>query len=216
MVATKAALSIRVDALTDADNKSEESANSIGVENRAKLEKRLLDLKNQADYGGVKSQGFGGKKTQKFEMTGQTQTYNTKADVVMEDLVPTQRDSSEREAEAVGKAVKAVLDVKEEKKKAKEAKKAAKKAENRAVAEDVDMAGSDDDDEEAEKKKRKEEKKRKRREAETAGEAGVSAEKEETEEESKARRKAEKKAAKAAAAADASSPKKKKKKTESS
>ncbi|KAJ2922315.1 hypothetical protein H1R20_g14778, partial [Candolleomyces eurysporus] len=226
MVATKAALSIRVDALTDADNKSEESANSIGVENRAKLEKRLLDLENQADYGGVKSQGFSGKKTQKFEMTGQTQTYNTKTDVVMEDLVPTQRDSSEREAEAVEKAVKAVLDVKEEKKKAKEAKKAAKKAEKEkqkakeAAAEDVDMAGSDDDDEEAEKKKRKEEKKRKRREAETAGEAGTSAAKEETEEESKARRKAEKKAAKAAvaaaAAADASSPKKKKKKTESS
>ncbi|KAJ2922518.1 hypothetical protein H1R20_g14590, partial [Candolleomyces eurysporus] len=198
MVATKAALSIRVDALTDADNKSEESANSIGVENRAKLEKRLLDLENQADYGGVKSQGFSGKKTQKFEMTGQTQTYNTKADVVMDDL--------------------------EEKKKAKEAKKAAKKAEKEkqkakeAAVSDVDMAGSDDDDEEAEKKKRKEEKKRKRREAEIAGEPGASAsaDKEETEEERKARRKAEKKAAKAAAAADASSPKKKKKKTESS
>ena len=79
MVATKAALSIRVDALTDADSKSDESANSIGVENRAKLEKRLLDLESQADFGGIKSQGFSGKKTQKFEMTGQSQTYNTKA-----------------------------------------------------------------------------------------------------------------------------------------
>jgi nucleolar protein 58 len=47
MVATKAALSIRVNALTDADSKSNESANSIGVENRAKLEKHLLDLESQ-------------------------------------------------------------------------------------------------------------------------------------------------------------------------
>jgi nucleolar protein 58 len=86
-------------------------------------------------------------------MTGQSQTYNTKADVVVEDLVPTQRDSSssslEKEAAAVEKAMKAVLDVKEEKKKEKEkeARRAAKKAEKekqKAKGEDVEMAGSDD------------------------------------------------------------------------
>ena len=41
MVATKAALSIRVDALTEADEKSEPTAPTIGIENRAKLEARL-------------------------------------------------------------------------------------------------------------------------------------------------------------------------------
>jgi nucleolar protein 58 len=84
IVATKAALSIRVDALTDADSKSDESASSIGVENRAKLEKRLLDLESQADFGGIRPQSYNN--TQKFEMTSQGQTYNTKADVVMEGL----------------------------------------------------------------------------------------------------------------------------------
>ncbi|KAJ3532249.1 hypothetical protein NM688_g7452 [Phlebia brevispora] len=44
MVATKAALSIRVDALTDPDGKSEPAAPSIGLENRAKLESRLRAL----------------------------------------------------------------------------------------------------------------------------------------------------------------------------
>lgn len=212
MVATKAALSIRVDALTDADGKSDESANAIGVENKARLEKRLHDLENAGEFGAVRSQGFGGaRKQQKFEMQGGAQTYNTKADVVMEDLVPAQRESSSEEESPMEKAVKAALEVKAEK----DAKKAAKKAKKAAAAksEDVEMAGSDSEDE----KKDKKEKKRKRRESELAG---PSVEKEETEEEKKARKKAKKAAEKAAAAAaaggDASSPKKKKKKTESS
>ena len=49
MVATKAALSIRVDALTDADGKSEPTAPSIGIENRAKLESRLRALEHQLE-----------------------------------------------------------------------------------------------------------------------------------------------------------------------
>ncbi|KAJ3536402.1 hypothetical protein NMY22_g6051 [Coprinellus aureogranulatus] len=218
MVATKTALSIRVDALTDADGKSEESANAIGVENRAKLEKRLMALENQGEFGAVRGQSsFGAnRKTQKFEMGGQSKTYNTKADVVMEDLVPTQRDGSSGSGpeDAMTKAVKAALDVKEEKRKAKEAKKAAKKA---AKSADVEMAApSDEEEEDDKKKKEKKEKKRKRRESEMG--AAQPEEKEETEEEKKAKKKAKKAAEKAAAAAaaDASSPKKKKKKTESS
>ncbi len=57
MVATKAALSIRVDALTDADGKSEEMAPSIGLENRAKLESRLRALEHQGEMGGMRSFG---------------------------------------------------------------------------------------------------------------------------------------------------------------
>ncbi|KAJ2932498.1 hypothetical protein H1R20_g4613, partial [Candolleomyces eurysporus] len=62
MAATKTSFSIRIDALTGVNSKSEESTNSIGAESRLKLEKGRLELKNQADYGGVKSQVFKGRK----------------------------------------------------------------------------------------------------------------------------------------------------------
>ena len=68
MVATKAALSIRVDALTDADGKSEPTAATIGIENRSKLESRLRALEHQGDLAGVRSFSTPGKKQQKFEM----------------------------------------------------------------------------------------------------------------------------------------------------
>ncbi|KAI0771521.1 Nop-domain-containing protein [Trametes elegans] len=195
MVATKAALSIRVDALTDADEKSEPQAPSIGIDNRAKLEARLHALESQGDASAVRS-AFAGKKQPRFQMTGETKTYNAAADAV--DLVPTQR-------EPVQAAVQAVLDVKEEKKKAKEERRAKKRAEKEGA---MDVDGEED----AEEKK---EKKRKRRESEANGEVA----KEETEEERKARKKA-RKAEKAAAAAgedaaevngDASKKKKKRK-----
>ncbi|EAU80596.1 nucleolar protein NOP58 [Coprinopsis cinerea okayama7 len=207
MVATKAALSIRVDALTDADGKSEDAASAIGVENRTKLEKRLRDLEHEAEFGTVRRFADGGaKRQQKFEMKGQTKTYNTSADVVMgdaEDLVPTQRETA-----AVENAVKAVLDVKEQKKKEKEAKKAKKKAEKEKAKE------SESEDEDKSSKKEKKEKKRKRRESDRMDvDEPVKAE---TEEERKARKKAKKAEKAAAAEAGSESPKKKKKKTESS
>ncbi|KAI0637720.1 Nop-domain-containing protein [Trametes polyzona] len=180
MVATKAALSIRVDALTDADEKSEPQAPSIGIENRAKLEARLHSLEQQGDATTVRS-AFAGKKQARFQMTGETKTYNTAADAV--DLVPTQREPMEA-------AVKAVLDVKAEKKKAKEERKKKKHADGDAA---MDVDG------EEESKESKKEKKRKRRESEANGEAEKT---EETEEERKARKKA-RKAEKAAAAAAA-------------
>jgi nucleolar protein 58 len=157
MVATKAALSIRVDALTDADGKSEEQAPSIGIENRAKLESRLRALEHQGDLNGARRFADGGKKQQRFEMTGDTKIYNTAADAV--DLVPTQRDPMEI-------AVKAVLDVKEEKRKAKEERRAKKKAEKEAVEETAEDLSMDVDSED---KKSKKEKKRKRRESEVNG-----------------------------------------------
>jgi nucleolar protein 58 len=117
MVATKAALSIRVDALTDTDGKSEPSAPTIGIENRAKLESRLRALEHQGDLTGIRSfsDPSSSKKQKKFEMNADTKTYNTAADAV--DLVATQRDGDLAPTE---RAVKAVLDVKEEKKRAKE------------------------------------------------------------------------------------------------
>jgi nucleolar protein 58 len=205
MVATKAALSIRVDALTDADGKSEETAPSIGLENRAKLESRLRALEHQNDLSGVRKFADKNQQPQRFEMKGQTKTYNTAADAV--DLVPAQRDPLEL-------AVQAVLDVKEEKRKAKEEKRGKKKAEKDKKAKEEE---EDEDQMDVEEEKESKDKKRKRRESEVNG-SEAPKENGETEAERKARKKA-RKAEKAAAAAAASQvdsdpPKKKKKKTE--
>ncbi|ETW84525.1 hypothetical protein HETIRDRAFT_416211 [Heterobasidion irregulare TC 32-1] len=200
MVATKTALSVRVDALTDADGKSEPMAPSIGLENRAKLESRLRALEYAGDASGVRRFGENGKKQLRFEMTGNTSTYNTAADAV--DLVSTQREPMEL-------AVQAVLDTKEEKRRAKEAKKAKKNAEKAAKEQEEVHADAMDVDEDEDSK----EKKRKRRVRESVGET-VEASKEsgETEAERKARKKARK--AEKAAAADGESTKKRKKSTE--
>lgn len=153
MVATKAALSIRVDALTDADGKSDDLAPSIGIENRAKLESRLRALEHQGELGGARRFSEGGKKQSSFAMTGDAKTYNTAADAV--DLVSTQREPLEI-------AMQAVLEVKEDKKRSKEEKKAKKRAEKEAVAEaEADLSMDVD----GEHKKSKKEKKRKRRES---------------------------------------------------
>lgn len=223
MVATKAALSIRVDALTDSDGKSDSSAPSIGLENRAKLESRLRALEYTGDLAGANRFAEGGKKQQRFEMKGDVKTYNTQADAV--DLVSTQRE------DPMEIAVKAVLDVKEEKRKAKEERRAKKKAEKEKAAaqdgSDVEMDGDVKED-----KKDKKDKKRKRRESEANGVAEEAKPKvstylpsspclslmdchrqEETEEERKARKKARKAEKEAAMQVDGDSPKKKKKKS---
>lgn len=155
MVATKAALSIRVDALTDADGKSEPTAPSIGTDNRAKLESRLRALEHQSEGGVVRRFADNGKKQQRFEMKGETKTYNIQADLV--DLVSTQRD------DPMEAAVKVVHDIKEEKRRAKEERRAKKRAEKEKSstqeADDSDAMEVDGD-----------KKKRKRRESEPGNE----------------------------------------------
>jgi nucleolar protein 58 len=182
MVATKAALSIRVDALTDADGKSEPTAPSIGVENRGKLESRLRALEHQLEGGTVRrfAGENSGKKQQKFEMTGETRKYNTAADHV--DLVPTQRENPEEAA------LKVVLDVKEERRKAKEERRAKRKAEKQKEKETIQEADEEENGDEevgesmdvdGESKKRKE-KKRKRRESDQNGAVAMNEDEPET------------------------------------
>ncbi|KAJ3759504.1 hypothetical protein EV360DRAFT_41739 [Lentinula raphanica] len=197
MVAAKAALSTRVDALADSDEKSAVDAPSIGIAHRAKLESRLRALEYQDGISGVRRFGDNGQKQQKFQMSGETKTYNTQAD-----LVPTQRESP------METAMKVVLDAKEEKRRAKEEKKAKKKADKEKALASADAM--DVDDEEKEEK----EKKRKRRESDMNGEAEDEAVKQETEEERKARKKARKAAKAAAAETNGDSTKKKKKKSD--
>ncbi|KAJ4472003.1 hypothetical protein J3R30DRAFT_3522534 [Lentinula aciculospora] len=200
MVAAKAALSTRVDALANSDEKSETDAPSIGIAHRAKLESRLRALEYQDGASGVRRFGENSKKQQKFQMSGETKVYNTQAD-----LVPTQRESP------METAIKVVLDVKEEKKRAKEERKAKKKAEKEKAQGTTDAMDVD-----GEEKKGEKEKKRKRRESDVNGEIEEDVTKE-TEEERKARKKA-RKAEKAAAAAgthtNGDSSKKKKKKSD--
>ncbi|PCH41604.1 Nop-domain-containing protein [Wolfiporia cocos MD-104 SS10] len=180
MVATKAALSIRVDALTDADGKSEPQAPSIGIENRVKLEARLRALEGQSDAAGVRS-AMTGRTQQRFQMSGETKTYNTAADAV--DLVSAQR-------EPVEAAIKAALDVKAEKKKAKEERKA-KKAEKEAAGEEEVKSEKAAE----ESKESKKDKKRKRRES--GPEADAETVENKTADDADADRKAKKKARKA-------------------
>ncbi len=159
MVATKAALSIRVDALTDSNDKSDGAAASIGLENRTKLESCLRALEHQSELGITNNFSQNGNKKQaRFSMSGETKTYNTKADAV--DFVSTQRD------DPLQAAVQAVLDVKEEKKRAKEERRAKKKAEKNKQEEEVEENEDEMEiDGEKEPKESKKEKKRKRRES---------------------------------------------------
>ena len=127
MVATKAALSIRVDALSDADSKSSIDAASIGIENRAKLESRLRALEYRNDL--TTTTPFRGEKKKeqpRFEMKTEVKQYNTAADAV--GFLPTQRQG----AEAL--AINAVLDVKEEKRREKEEKRKAKEEKRKRKA----------------------------------------------------------------------------------
>ena len=127
MVATKAALSIRVDALSDADSKSSVDAASIGIENRAKLESRLRALEYRSDL--TTTTPFRGEKKKeqpRFEMKTEVKQYNTAADAV--GFLPTQRQG----AEAL--AINAVLDVKEEKRREKEDKRRAKEEKRKRKA----------------------------------------------------------------------------------
>lgn len=226
MVATKAALSIRVDALTDVDEKSEPMAPSIGLENRAKLEARLRMLEQQGDSSGMRS-AMSGRKQERFQMNGESRTYNTAADAV--DLVSTQR-------EPVAAALQAALDVKAEKRKAKEERRAKKRSEKEADKSEAGENGDADEEADApmdvdgEHRDRKESK-RKRKDSVANGHAeetkvGVTTfwnivrtdgsqdvdQTEETEAERKARKKARKaeKAAAAAPESPAAEPSKKK------
>ena len=138
MVATKAALSIRVDALTDAEGKSENNAPSIGLENRAKLEYRLRKLEEQSDQAGVRKFSDKPKNQKKYEPQGDLKVYNTAAD-----LVATQRDP-------VDVAMDAVEEVGEDKRKERESKEERKrrKAERKAEKEAKTESESKEDEEE--------------------------------------------------------------------
>ena len=110
MVATKTALSVRIDALSDADTKSSEGAPIQGIENRAKLESRLRMLEQGMGITSVRraagAQGQGAasgmnKQAGKFELKSNgAATYNAGADT----LIPSQPSKATNGVEASASA----------------------------------------------------------------------------------------------------------------
>ena len=93
MVATKAALSVRIDALSDADTKSAEDAPIAGIEHRVKLESRLRALEQGMGIQSVRRSAVGSSMNQrngKPSMNGNGATYNPAADA----LIPSQPSGS--------------------------------------------------------------------------------------------------------------------------
>lgn len=90
MVATKTALSVRIDALSDADTKSADDAPIAGIANRARLESRLRALEQGMGITNVRRATAGtsmNKTNGKFELRSNgTGSYNTAADT----LIPSQ------------------------------------------------------------------------------------------------------------------------------
>lgn len=106
MVATKTALSIRVDALSDADSKSTAAASAIGINSRVKLESRLRALEHRAGLPPTTIRADR-REMPRFEMSGTGAGYNAGADDVK--LLATQPGSAQDAAAAI------VSEVKEEK-----------------------------------------------------------------------------------------------------
>lgn len=213
MVATKAALSIRVDALADVDTKSEPQAATIGIENRAKLESRLRALEYRSDLNGTGRGDSSWKKQQRFEMTGETKQYNTAADSVSITMKPV---DEALDAIANGEKRKS----KEERKKEKEEKKARRKSGiSTADVEEgtkMDVDGDDEEETEEQKKARKKAKKEAKKAAAATASAPASPEKTKVEEPSESKKSKKRRASEAAdeTVVDTDKKKKKKKKSE--
>lgn len=129
MVATKASLSIRVDALSDAESRSDPQAAEVGITNRVKLESRLRALEHAAGIQSTRrvTTGVNGRQQPKFEMTGSGGQYNTATDSVetKPQFLSTQPGASSNAAEQ--RAVEAILEVKEEKREERHAEENGKK-----------------------------------------------------------------------------------------
>lgn len=114
-VATKAALSIRVDALGDKD------APEIGLELRAKTEARLRQLEGRQQTISNRGAGKGKTPLQKFEPAKNVKSYNAAADVEMNgSSAETPKPKREKKQKSEGEQTPAPADGGSEKKKKKD------------------------------------------------------------------------------------------------
>ncbi|BEJ15779.1 hypothetical protein CspHIS471_0503840 [Cutaneotrichosporon sp. HIS471] len=165
MTATKASLSIRVDALSDADTKMDVQAAQLGIENRVKLESRLRALEHRAGIASVRTATSGsGRQQPKFELTGTSGSYNAATDDVKPNgLLATEPETKEdkkkkRKSEAANETMDVDPDetvVPGETKEERKARKAAKKAAKEAKEEKKKRRASEAADGDGEKKKKK-------------------------------------------------------------
>jgi hypothetical protein len=141
MVATKAALSIRLDALADADSKSSLDAATIGIDNRVKLESRLRQLEAGIGHTSLRSlaRSSGGEQQKRYEPKGNGATYAAGADAVAA-LVPTGVEAGKGADEGVVKMAVDVEETEEEKKKREKKEKKERRKSEAAV-------GGEEDDE---------------------------------------------------------------------
>lgn len=182
MVATKTALSIRVDALSDAESRSDPQAAEVGISNRVKLESRLRALEHAAGIQSTRrvTTGVNGRQQPKFEMSGSAAQYNTATDAVdsKPELLATQPTSASTAAEQ--RAVEAILEVKEEKREEKEGKKDKKdkkKRKSEAAADvSMDVDGADESMVAGETKEERRARKEAKKAAKAAKKAGETAE----------------------------------------
>ncbi|SCZ87644.1 BZ3500_MvSof-1268-A1-R1_Chr2-2g05110 [Microbotryum saponariae] len=165
MVATKAALSIRLDALADADSKSSLDSATIGLDNRVKLEARLRLLEQGIGHTSLRSLSKTGAQQSKFEMKGNGAKYNDAADTL---LLPTATATGPMEM-AVDEKVLLKEDERvvegEEDEEAKKERKRLKKEAKKAAKEGKANGDAAEDEEKKEKKDKK-----KKRKAEDDGE----------------------------------------------
>ncbi|GAA5852376.1 hypothetical protein JCM8547_006759 [Rhodosporidiobolus lusitaniae] len=164
MVATKAALSIRLDALADADSKSSLDAATIGIDNRVKLEARLRQLEAGQGHTSLRSlakASGGGEKQKRYEPQGNGAAYNAGADAVA--LVPTGVEAGKGADEGVVKMVVESGETEEEKKK-REKKEKKERRKSEAAAAGGEGAVGETAEEKAARKAAKKEKKRAREE----------------------------------------------------
>jgi nucleolar protein 58 len=166
MVATKAALSIRLDALADAEA---EPTPSIGLDSRVKLEARLRGLETRSDVQGLRS-GAGAGAKQSAYSAGTARGYNAAADAPATPAKSTVPDVSAMDVDSPAPAAKEMS--KEEKKAAKKARKSMEAAAAPASV----ASASVPPESEAESKLSKEERKALKKAAKAAAAAASSGE----------------------------------------
>ncbi|KAI5455082.1 Nucleolar protein 58 [Naganishia albida] len=161
MVATKTALSIRVDALSDAESKSTPAATAIGIDSRLKLESRLRALEHRAGLPITQARSER-REMPKFELQNNGAAYNGQVDdVEMLATQPVQEALANGES-AHDVAMKVVGEVKAEKsadKKDKKKKRKSEAADSAPNGIELDGEGDVEGETKEQKKARKEAKK---------------------------------------------------------
>jgi len=170
MTSTKAALSIRHDALSDADSKALETSGQLGLDSRVRLEARLAQLEQAIGIQSNRRATTNVNGMKKFEMKGTGAGYNTAAD----SLIPTASavNGSKPLIEVVGGDKETE---KEKKKKEKKEKKRKREEDEAGETPKAAPADSDAEDEEDVDKKERKRRKKEKKAAEAAAAAAAAA-----------------------------------------